>query len=406
VIAIPELLNSAKAAILAGTMPNNRNEVWLTELVNKCWSDMLQAIVKEIETDVRVDMLGATKDMMESVGQVLSVDSLQLLVPTLNTVMDAAEERRGERQKRTAHEDFDEEEQAVLEEEQEMEEANLDAVQELLAAVLSTLKGPGLQLVEALLPKISRLMSHGRTPEEMRIAVCVFDDILEHAYDAGGSKFIPLIMPVLQKGATSTHVALRQSCTYAFGLIAHKEPSYLLQADNLGAQVRDLCLGMMRAPNARIDDDEMATDNAVSTLGKLIEYCPNALGDQAHHAALAYLAYLPLRGDESEGKVCHEQLQRLVESSNQVILGSGNAHLPHIVRAMVAVVSTTRESEGDALEAHTRTRMCAMLRTISQGISPDMYQGCLQMLGSDVLKSNLAAIVAERLDQVQVVDIA
>ena len=44
-------------------------------------------------------------------------------------------------------------------------------------------------LLEALMPGVGRLLEKGRFPEERRIAICVMDDIIEHA-PGGAAKYM------------------------------------------------------------------------------------------------------------------------------------------------------------------------------------------------------------------------
>jgi hypothetical protein len=68
---------------------------------------------------------------------------------------------------------------------------------------------------------------------------------------------------------------------------------------------------------AREDDAEMATENAVAALGKLLEAHAGALAAGAAAQAWGiWLGALPLTEDRVEAKVVHAQLVRLLEASD------------------------------------------------------------------------------------------
>jgi len=393
IMAVPELVEAAFKAILANAMPG-WDQARLKGMTDRCWGEMVKALEKEPEPDVRVDLLCAIGQMVEEVGPagLVPVEMAGQLVPVLAVVMDQAEERRQERTERRAHEDFDEEEEAQLAEEQEVEEAALDAVQELLAALISTYKGASMPIVEALLPKIARLMEAGRTHEERRIAVCVFDDLLEHAYEAGASRFTDTLLPLLVESCKAPHAGLRQCAVYALGLLAERAPE---RGAALAPQVAQLCLGMMADAEARSEDNEMATDNAVAALGKVIEHWGAHL--DAGPAAVAFLDYLPLSADEKEAHSTHARLQSLVEASHPAVLGANNANLPRIVKALVSIISAGTAAEGPVVD-----RMCQTLVHLKAGLPADVFGQCAAGL-SPPLQQNLAAVLSNQRDQIQVI---
>ncbi len=71
-------------------------------------------------------------------------------------------------------------------------------------------------LLERLMPGVGRLLEKGRFPEERRIAICVMDDILEHA-PGGAAKYMTQVRDCVGwgegrrvAGAAALSVATRQ----------------------------------------------------------------------------------------------------------------------------------------------------------------------------------------------------
>jgi hypothetical protein len=67
----------------------------------------------------------------------------------------------------------------------------------------------------------------------------------------------------------------------------------------------------------------MATDNAVSALGRLMEHHSEALGENALAVADAWVAALPLKVDTMEASAMHELLVRLLEVRVRLVQGPG-----------------------------------------------------------------------------------
>lgn len=84
------------------------------------------------------------------------------------------------------------------------------------------------------------------------------------------------------------------------------------------------------AQEARSDDNEMATDNAVSALGALLAHHSDVLDGDA--LAAAWVAGLPIKGDAVEAVRAHAQLVALLEVRRGATGGGGwrRVCLPHL----------------------------------------------------------------------------
>ena len=77
---------------------------------------------------------------------------------------------------------------------------------------------------------------------------------------------------------------------------------------------------MVNAANARDEDNGFATDNAISALGKMILYQPEALAANRAAAVGMFLNYLPVTVDEEEGIKVHGCLCTLLERGEPALL--------------------------------------------------------------------------------------
>lgn len=79
----------------------------------------------------------------------------------------------------------------------------------------------------------------------------------------------------------------------------------------------------------------MATDNVVSTLGKVLQSHPESADGRM--IAELWLHSLPIVNDMVEAKVVHAQLVTMVESGDVRVLGESNKNLPHVIDVFVQV---------------------------------------------------------------------
>lgn len=106
--------------------------------------------------------------------------------------------------------------------------------------------------------------------ELRRIAICIFDDVIEHASETNATgKYFDAFLPALLAGIGSPDPDLRQSSAYGAGVCAqHCRDRFRSRAPELLGALA----AAARVPGARTEDMESATDNVVSALGKAVEF--------------------------------------------------------------------------------------------------------------------------------------
>eukprot|EP00198_Chlamydomonas_reinhardtii_P003408 XP_001692744.1 importin beta [Chlamydomonas reinhardtii] len=153
--------------------------------------------------------------------------------------------------------------------------------------------------------------------EPTAAAFKIFDTVLEKM----GDDVLPLVesllmtrygamltvLPILLEATRSDHADLRQCAVYGLGVMAAKAPAELFRPQ--AAAVAEIMAGIIRHPEAKSEDNDMATDNAVAALGRVLSHHPEALGPDGGAAyAQLWLGSLPLKADAVEATAMHEQL--------------------------------------------------------------------------------------------------
>lgn len=76
---------------------------------------------------------------------------------------------------------------------------------------------------------------------------------------------------------------------------------------------------------------QIATDNAVSALGKIID------SQNQPQLVAAWLNYMPLRGDRNESKEVLKHLLKLMATKPMVVLGGeGMTNIAFVIRALIS----------------------------------------------------------------------
>jgi len=380
---LPELLRSA---VLAVENRLTQDASMPAQLLDFVWPPLLEALHKEPDVEVLVSMLTSVEEILGVAGpELLGQERLGQALRELGEVIRNSEERRTERGERTAAEDFDEEEAEALEEENEAEEEVLDGVSAVISVALRKWGDVAFPFVDPLMPAIGQLLTGpGRTNGERRIGVCVMDDLLEHS-PAGGAQYLPQIIPILLQFAQHKDNDLRQSAVYGLGVAAqHRRDAFRPVA----AQASNILSAVVSDREARSEDANMCTDNAVCALGKVLEFHSDVADGKL--LGSVWLPQLPLEADEAEASVAHEQLVRLVEASDPRILGDANSNLASILRVFVAVLARRTDLASET----TLRRMVTLVQQMRTALPPQVFEGLVGQM-TPKQQATLQSVLAE-----------
>eukprot|EP00878_Enallax_costatus_P012560 GHUV01013118.1.p1 GENE.GHUV01013118.1~~GHUV01013118.1.p1 ORF type:complete len:1009 (+),score=321.88 GHUV01013118.1:364-3390(+) len=357
VSALPNLVRAAQSAA-EKDVPGASKE-FTVQMISFMWEPLIAAIKKEPEPDITAAMLDSLAEIVDLAepGQ-LSGPQVQAAFGALQNILTAAEGRRTQRNKRVAAEDFDEEEEEALAAENEAEEELYDQVGSCLGNFLKVFGDAALPYVEGLMPSIAPLLDKSRPDEERRIALCIIDDMLEHS-PAGRTKYLGQLMPVLLDACGSCHSDLRQCAVYGVGVGASLAPEVFKQhAPAALAAVT----AIITAPDAKGDDNEMATDNALSALAALIEHHSDVCAADGMVELL--VSGLPLKCDAVEAQKVNEWLVKRLEAQDQRLLGPSNKHLPKLVASFVETLGRAT----DLVEEGVGLRMAGLLNALGSSV--------------------------------------
>ena len=247
-----------------------------------------------------------------------------------------------------------------------------------------------LPIAEAHVVPVMHKLLHSDMPDHLNFcAMCTFTDLLEWCGE-GGHKYTDVLMPAVLTGIGSDYPLLRQCALYTAGIMALQAPAAMVRMNVLDATVRG-CISVMGAPDAQDEDNVHATENAVSTLGKLLLHVaplqtsttgaqPSAVANAASAYWKAWMQRLPLREDVEEARWCNATLSTAAATGNATMMGAGSppANLPLALSVMGEVLVQAGGGGGEgALEVadeQTLARIGAIFKQI-QGSAPALLQG-------------------------------
>lgn len=383
VTAMPDLLRAGKLAVEKG-VAGGRDQSYVKQLADYLVPPLVEALRKEPEMEIQATMLDALNECLEVAGELLDSTRAASIFYELKAALEASRTRKDERMQRGRAEEFDEEDREVLEAENEAEDEVCEQAAECLGTLAKTYKEGFEPLFRELAPIVLAMLDQSRPPVERRVGICIFDDMVENLGETA-ARYYPQFLPVVLEACSSSQPDIRQAALYGIGVCAeHGAASF---RPYVGEALRCL-MSAVGAGDARSPDNEMATDNAVAALGKLIEFQRPAF--DAAQMAPTWLAYLPLRNDLVEAELVHARLTAMLERSDAVILGPNSANLPRIVVVLAEVLG----SETKLASEETVARITNLLRHLQRTLPPDILAGTwalLQPQHQSTLRMHLAS---------------
>jgi importin-5 len=299
-------------------------------------------------------MLESLAECAAEAGELVR-DHLTAMLETFKVLLTESLERRAERNKRAGTDDFDEEEMQALEEEQTAEDEVFDQFAECVGSLLKAFHSAILPALEPLLGFIVPLLDKKRSPAERRIAICVFDDIFEHASDGGAAiKYLEGFVTPCIEGCTDADADVRQASVYGVGVMAeHCGMSF----SNYVQHALQALASVIQAPGSR---------------------------DDAKVILPSWLANLPLTEDKVEARNVHAQLMRLLETNATALLGASQEHLPRVVSVLADVLPTSGLSAKLRLvEPEVAARMKNFLLQIQSSLPQEKLAAAWSVLSAE-----------------------
>ena len=351
---LPELLVAAALSVKKGkATAAHHNAQWVKNLGCAFVKALLEVVEDESESELLCAELESINECLQVLcppaedvagGKeqvLLDPTQLEACVVQFEEVLKGSVERSTERIERSKTEDFDEEEREELQAEHEAESEVLDAVNECIGTLAKCLKSQLHPYFDRLLPYILQLLSEQSSSDERRVAICIFDDIVEHTGEGGAAnKYFPQFMPHFLSAAVNAHDDLRQAAVYGVGVCAQFGGAAFVPYLAPVAQALNACVS---APESRSEDKAAATENAISSLGKIVIYqrdnIQGALGQPPEVLADFWLSLLPLHDDIVEAREVHKLLVKLITENDAMVLGANQKNLGELARIMVHALS-------------------------------------------------------------------
>lgn len=372
VSAMPRLLFVGKSAIDKGLAPGH-NATYIKELSDYVLSSLVKGLIEEQVTEVLIKILGSLEENIQLSWIPLEADLVQDIVEGLKDVIIASMSRTKERLELRASEDFDEEELEQLKDEDAEEGAIFMQVGKCIGVMAKLQRSTFAPYFNELVPFLTPMLEKDRTSEEKCVAICIFNDVAEHC-GASAARYYGMFFPFLLEAAVDADADVRQAAAYGIGICAEHGDA---QSELYIKEALRTLDPIISHQSAFQFENRMATDNAISALGKICEHRRDCIS--AAQVIPAWLHHLPIRNDLKEAKVLHQLFFSMVERLDALLLGRSNQNLPKILSVFAEIIM----DGGDLASEEMLVAIPGLLQKLKKEIEPAAFTYAWALLPSD-----------------------
>jgi hypothetical protein len=237
----------------------------------------------------------------------------------------------------------DEDEVQRLENEEEGEEMLLNEAMETIGFFIKWQPANFIShFTQSFLPMCRELLQNQTYGDvERRLALCVFDDLMEHGPPSVVNSLGEDLVKCNLHYSTHKNPDVVQSAVYGLGLCARK-CGEIVQRPNVLRAVVDRLKAVVSNPHAREEENQCATANAISSVVHVIDTFGNHPSGIASPNELLPLVLnaLPVQGDETEGVFVHGRIADYVLANNETVLGPNRQNLSKLCQLFLSLRGT------------------------------------------------------------------
>eukprot|EP01123_Difflugia_compressa_P007967 TRINITY_DN225_c0_g1_i1.p1 TRINITY_DN225_c0_g1~~TRINITY_DN225_c0_g1_i1.p1 ORF type:complete len:1096 (-),score=260.74 TRINITY_DN225_c0_g1_i1:411-3698(-) len=342
-----------------------KNNIEDRSLLNNLFAFIYPAVIEAVktETDSEVLVVGveAIHECISVMGDnCLNPDGLRELLSLVRLLIEGTQTRRT---KMLKNPDGDVDDSYLTKEELLKEDDINSEVAEVIGTLIKYHKTTFMSVATDLMNMIVSMIQPHNCPSDRQLAICVFDDLVDYIPEQSYSFFNNFVILMLQY-ATDSHPGVRQAACYGLGACA-KNGGTLFKPMVL--QTLDVLLKVITAHGSR-DDEKTAppTENAISSIGKIIQYQSDVVSDKLPMLVDAWVSWLPIEVDVIEAKVVHQQLCEFIKNMNALVFGPNGKNLPLILNIFGRIVDT------ELVNGETTILIKEILTQMSKQLPPEM----------------------------------
>jgi len=276
-------------------------------------------------------------------------------------------ERLSAREGHQHDDDYDEELKETLDDMSASEDEGLDKLTVCIGALAQCNRLLFQQLFQKYASEFTKLLEDKSSLLKQK-AICVLDEVME-SLEGECRVFVPNIVPILGAHCLNPDTSVRQAAFYGAGVAAMYGGQEFKQ---FATAVVEKVQQALSNPQARSEDNGLATDNAISALGKVLMHHSDVI--DMNNALSLFLSSQPLTMDFEEAIVVNKTLCSLIQGNMMAVLGDQLKFLPTVLTIFGSQLET------QSVDAAATAQISAVLQLLQQQLPGDALRNAWQVL--------------------------
>lgn len=186
---------------------------------------------------------------------------------------------------------------------------------------------------------------------ERQWALCIIDDVVEFCGDQSWSYQNHIQQPLVE-GMRDEVPANRQAACYGVGVVAQKGG---IAWSTFAAESLPMLFSVCQRPNAREEDHVFATENACSSIAKILQSNATKVPN-VQEVVGAWISTLPIVNDDEAAPYAYMFLAQLIDQQHPAVIAAANAIFLAIALAL----------EAETIQGATAHRVAAAAQRLVQ----------------------------------------
>jgi hypothetical protein len=265
------------------------------------------------------------------------------------------------------HPEYEVDDEEALQDEEFSDDQFLADASTTISVLFKTFGVDFLPYFDQLLSKFTEFLSSSDSSSR-QWALCVFCDLIEFTGPNSG-RYQEYFLQQMAQSLTDISPDVRQASSYGVGVAARfGGPGY---TDFCIASLPHL-FNIINAPDSRSEENSMATENAISAVGKIIRAYKDSNRFDSNSVISHWVSVLPIITDEEEAPETYTLFLDLLDANHPSVVNQ--SQIPHLVNIITSVLCLPTlfakfPEIGQRLMAVLRTIIASLDQTTKETLS-------------------------------------
>eukprot|EP01084_Bolivina_argentea_P301763 520687_1 len=361
------LVNCLKCGLVKKNLSQSEVDKWCSEFAEELLLPLIDGMNVSDEVDEFSLICKTVQELLDYVdcGLFKNASIISDITEQIRTAMDERQTRRM----------LNEEESLDMidaEVEEDVEADLADTIVDLVTKLVRKFGGKYVAIFDKYCGKMcTDLLSDSAIEADLILALSMLTEVMNHGGQCANQKYGACVLAFSQRLSCNVSAPIRQSICYAIGICAATKA---LNANHVPKWL-ELLKGVVDAHDSRSEDNQNATENAISAIAKIC----HSYEQKNNQFVVDWMKMLPLIYDDEERQFCNEYLLSILQKTS-LLRGICESNNPQMIAKLVHIIGVALLNEDKA-----KTQFVELFEHLKAKCKADIIQQSIQNLDNNDL---------------------